>query len=330
MSRPRIVLACATHRGLRVLEALGEGVPEADLVVFSFPEEPHEPPFLDAIRKACEGLGATLHVGRHLGAKEWEPVWEEDFDLLLAVSWRYLVPPRVYERARRGAFVFHDSLLPAYRGFSPTVWAILNGEDHTGVTLFAMAEAVDAGEVVDQRRVPIGADDTVAEVMERVTGTYLDLLDRNLPALLEGTARLTPQSEDGVSYTCRLLPEDCEIDWRRDGRTLHDLVRGYTRPYPGAFTWLDGQRLTVWATRRLENDAQWVGRVPGRVARVRPGEGTVVCTGDGALLVTRVQLEGGEEVPAETVLHHPSQTLGRSGGPGPALGAVRAGNLPRP
>jgi methionyl-tRNA formyltransferase len=312
VSQPRVVLACATRRGVRFLERLAAIAPQADLVVFGFREEPHEPPFLDDLAAACRRHGTELHVGRQLGAGEWEGVWEEGCDMLLAVSWRYLIPPRVFRRARRGAYVFHDSLLPAYRGFSPTVWAVINGEDHTGVTLFAMAEELDAGDVVDQRRVPIGPDETIAEVMERVTGTYLSLLEANLPALLDGTARLTPQDEAAATYTCRLLPEDCEIDWRRSSRQIHDLVRGYTLPYPGAFTRLDGRRLTVWESRRLDG-ARWTGRVPGRVAEVRPGEGSVVLTGDGALLLTLVQPEGGEEVVAAEVLDRLSQTLGIRG-----------------
>ena len=309
-TRRRLVLACATRRGLRVLEHLAECAPRAELVVFSFPEEPHEPPFLDAIRDACRHLNATMHVARDLGAQEWELVWRVEFDVLLAVSWRYLIPPHVYRRARHGAYVFHDSLLPAYRGFSPTVWSILNGEDHTGVTLFAMSEAVDAGEVVDQRRVSIGANDTVAEVMDRVTVAYLDVLSEKLPEILGGTVRPTAQPEIGVSQTCRLLPEDCEIDWHQPSESIHNLVRGYTHPYPGAFTWLDGHRLTVWATRLEEKAQRWVGRVPGRVAEVRIGEGALVCTGNGVLLVMRVQPEGGEEVSAEKVLRSLSQTLG--------------------
>lgn len=83
--------------------------------------------------------------------------------------------------------------LPEYRGFSPTVWAIINGEDHTGVTLFKIAEEVDAGDIVDQERVPIGPDDTIAVVIERVTQTYLDLLERNLDGLINGTVRLYPK-----------------------------------------------------------------------------------------------------------------------------------------
>ncbi len=308
-----IALACATHRGLLFLEHLLELAPDAELTVFSFPEEPHEPPFLEAIRERCRRSGASFHETWNLEAGGLRELWEtESFDLLLAVSWRYLIPSGIYRRPRRGAFVFHDSLLPEYRGFSPTVWAIVNGEDHTGVTLFAMAEGMDSGDVVDQRRVPIGPDETISRVMERVTRAYLELLEANLPSLLDGTVELTAQDHSEATYCSRLLPQDCEIDWRRPTSAIHDLVRGYTRPYPGAYTWLDGRRLTVWETRRLKDERIWAGRVPGRVVEVRPREGSVVLTSNGTLLVTRVQPEGGEEVCAAEVLKSLSQTLGRS------------------
>jgi methionyl-tRNA formyltransferase len=307
----RIVLACATHRGLRVLERLLELAPDAELLVFSFPEEPYEPPFLDAIRARCRQAGASFHEARHLGAGAWDTLWETTpFDLLLAVSWRYLIPRRVYSQARIGAFVFHDSLLPAYRGFSPTVWAMIHGEDHTGVTLFEMAEEVDAGDVLDQERVPIGPEETIREVLERVTATYLDVLARNLDDLLAGDFRLRPQDPDRATYCCKRLLQDNEIDWGEGTERIHDLIRAVTHPYPGAFTQLNGRRLTVWEARRPDDPPVYRGRIPGRVVEVRPGEGSLVLTGDGVLLLTRVQLEGEEEAAADRVLRRISQTLG--------------------
>ena len=136
----RIALFCATRRGQRFLQKLHELRPEADLLVFSFAEEPWEPPFLDDIRRLTLDCGGQFFEAKQVGAARWADLWESTpVDLMLAVSWRYIIPPRVYERARLGAYVFHDSLLPEYRGFSPTVWAMINGEDHTGVTLLAPA-----------------------------------------------------------------------------------------------------------------------------------------------------------------------------------------------
>src|SRR6266446_1145495 len=129
----RIVLLCATHRGLLLLQKLRQLAPEAQLTVFSFREAACEPPFFEAIRQQTLDFGGTFFEARRVGGEKWKSFWEATpVDLMLMASWRYLVPADVFTRPRLGTFVFHDSLLPAYRGFSPTSWAIINGEDHTG------------------------------------------------------------------------------------------------------------------------------------------------------------------------------------------------------
>jgi len=307
----RIALLCATRRGYLFLRRLIQCRPEAELAVFSFREEPWEPPFLDDIRALTEAHGGQFREAHQVGSQSLVSFWESTpLDLMLAASWRYLISPRIYRRPRRGTFVFHDSLLPEYRGFSPTVWAILNGEDHTGVTLFEIAEGVDSGDVVDQERVPIGPDDPIAVVLERVTQTYLTLLERNLDRLLAGTAPRRPQDHARASYTCRRLPEDNRIEWAASTDRIYNLVRAVSAPYPGAYTCLAGRQLRVWSARRMADAPRYVGRIPGRVVEVRPGEGSLVLTGDGALLLTQVQLEGGEAVCAADLLRSVGQTLG--------------------
>src|SRR5688500_12675671 len=146
----RVVLLCATNRGYRFLKRLRELQPNLELVVFSFREEPSEPPFLDDIRDFTLDSGGQFYQARNLGNNHLQEFWDTvDVQLMLCVSWRYMVPSSVYLRPSLGSYVFHDSLLPQYRGFSPTVWSLINGEDHTGVTLFKMSEKVDAGPVVD-------------------------------------------------------------------------------------------------------------------------------------------------------------------------------------
>jgi len=308
----RIVLLCATRRGYLFLKKLFELLPQTQLTVFSFQEEPWEPPFLDDIRELTLAIHGQFFETKQVGSHHMSEFWEStEVDLMLVVSWRYMVPTSVYRRPRRETFVFHDSLLPYYRGFSPTVWAIINGEDHTGVTLFKIAEEVDAGDIVDQIRIPIGPDDTIALVMERVTGAYLDLLERNLNNLINGTAPLYPQDHSRATFTCKRLPKDNQIDWAGSSESIYNLIRAVSAPYPGAYTYLFGQKMIVWAARRVVSAHRYVGKVPGRVCEVRAGEGSVVLTGEGALLLTQVQMEGGEIVCAADVLNSPAQTLGR-------------------
>lgn len=308
----RIALPCATRRGYRFLQRLVELRPDCQLVVFSFPEDPWEPSFRDDIRELTLSCGGQFVEARRLDNASLASFWETTpVDLMMTVNWRYLIPASVYRRPRLGTFVFHDSLLPEYRGFSPTVWAIINGEDHTGVTLFEMADSVDAGDILDQERISIGPDDTISVVMERVTEAYLMLLERNLRRLLDGTAPRFPQDHTKATFTCKRLPEDNLIDWTQPSERIYNLIRAVTAPYPGAYTYFEGKKLTVWSAQRLPDFPCYIGRVPGRVVEIQPGIGTVVLTGDGALLLTSVQLEGQDVTCAADVVNRITHTLGR-------------------
>jgi methionyl-tRNA formyltransferase len=305
-----IAILCATRRGYQVLNKLAEIEPNAQLVVLSFKEEPWEPPFFNDIRQLAECSHAQFLEAKQVGSPRYASFWDSlSIDLMMTVNWRYMIPPSIYRRARLGTFVFHDSLLPAYRGFSPTVWAMLNGEDHTGVTLFEIAEDVDTGPIVDQNLISIGSEDTIAEVTERVTNAYLDLLEKNLPGLLSGTAGRTLQDHSKATFTCKRLPEDNLINWFAPSAAIYNLIRAVTFPYPGAFTYLNGRLLRVWTAQKLDYP-RYVGAIPGRVVQVIPDQGTVVLTGDGALLIKRVQYDGEDAVCANTVLNSLSQTLG--------------------
>jgi len=307
----RIVLLCATRRGYLFLKKLIELSPNSEIIVFSFREEPWEPPFLESISQLTFNSGGRFFEAKILSNSSLIQFWESTpVDLMLAVCWRYMIPTNVYRRPRLGTFVLHDSLLPKYRGFSPTVWAIINGEDHTGVTFFEIADEVDAGDIIDQKRVDIGPDDTIATVMERVNEIYLDLLEWNLNKLIGGKAPRYPQDHSQATYTCKRLPEDNEIDWALSSERIYNLIRAVTKPYTGAYTYLSGKKIKVWSAKRLSGFHQYVGRIPGRVVEIRPGEGSVVLTGNGALLLTQIQIEGTQTVCAADVFNSLNQTLG--------------------
>lgn len=308
----RIALFCATRRGLRFLEKLHALAPQAELVVCSFREEPHEPAFLDDIRKFCARTGAKFFETKQAGSATMMEFWQSNpIDLSFAVSWRYMIPADVYRRAGKGSFVFHDSLLPKYRGFAPTVWAIVNGEDHTGATLFEMTDRVDDGDIVGQQSVPISQTDTIADLLERVTQAYLSLLEQNIQGLMAGTAPRRKQDASAATYCCKRLPEDNRIDWTRPAREVHNLIRATTRPYPGASTTLDGKKLIVWSASIAQATPQYVGRIPGRVVEISKAGGVTVLAGDGAVTINTVQLEGQSEQPAVQVVNKLSYTLGR-------------------
>jgi len=304
------VVLCATQRGLRVLERVSTLLPGAVVGVCTFEEDASEPPFAADIEALAAAIGAPFLRVKRFGLAELDALTgSQGADLLLAAHWRYLLPPPLLPRFRSGAFVLHDSLLPSYRGFSPTVWAMVNGETRTGATLFEAVPAVDAGAIVGQEEVAIDPDETIADVMTKVTDAYLALVERFLPALVDGSAPRRPQDESRATYTCKRSPADNHIDWSAPTDRVWNLIRAVTAPYSGAYSHLDGARLTVWAAERVEPLLTYVGRVPGRVVEIRPGRGSVVLTGDGALLLSRLQAEGDVARNGDEILHLLSQTL---------------------
>jgi methionyl-tRNA formyltransferase len=168
-------------------------------------------------------------------------------DFLFSFYYRRMLPPEVLKKARKGAYNMHGSLLPKYRGRAPVNWAVLKGETETGATLHEMTEKPDAGRIVDQQAVPIGPDDTAAEVFARVVEASETVLRRSLKDLVSGKAKLVPQDLSKGSYYGARKPEDGRIDWSKSAQEIHNLVRAVAPPFPGAFT--DG--LKIFRTRIL-------------------------------------------------------------------------------
>lgn len=270
------------------------------LTVLSFPEHGREPRYFDALRDRASSLGAPFHETRRGDEPHVAPLWKEPFDAALLVHWRYLLPAERLSSAVHGAFVIHDSLLPRYRGFSPTVWALVHGDSRAGATLFRLEQEVDAGPIVDQVEVPVGRDDTISDVMPRVTAAYVELVLRNLDAILEGHATLTPQDHGAATRARRRTPEDNRIDWSAGTESIRNLIRAIGRPYPGAYCRIGDRKITIWKARDVPDG---VSPAPGAgdLVEVRPG-GVVVRTGDGALLVEEVQIEGEPPRPAAEAL----------------------------
>jgi|SRR5919108_4608695 methionyl-tRNA formyltransferase len=312
MPGPKVGIACMTPRGIAVLRRVMALRPEVELTVVSAREEGGEPGFFEALRAVTREYGGQFHEGRNLATLAQAGLLNPSaLDLLLLVNWRWLVPASLYRQPRQGAFVFHDSLLPAYRGFSPTCWAIINGEATTGATLFAIADDVDAGDIIGQQQVAIGPDDTVMTVMGRVTEAYLRLLEMHLEELLAGTAAPRPQEHGKATYACKRTAEDNRIDWAAPTLVIHNLVRAVTHPYPGAFTSLEGRRLRVWSSRRDLEPRNYRGRIPGAVVGFGQAGEAAVLTGDGVLILDCVQLEDGPAVRPAEVFSSLGVRLGR-------------------
>jgi len=174
-------------------------------------------------------------------------------DFLFSFYYRNMLGPELLALPRLGAYNMHGSLLPRYRGRVPINWAVIMGESETGATLHEMVAKPDAGGIVDQQAVPIGPEDTAAEVFGKVAQAAEQVLARALPRLIAGSARITPQDLSQGHYYGGRKPEDGRIDWSKSAQEIHNLVRGVAPPYPGAFTQLGGMTLRILRTRLEPN-----------------------------------------------------------------------------
>jgi len=216
-------------RCLRVLLEAGVRVP----LVVTHRDDPAERVFFGSVAELARSRNLELLVDppiEHLTGRLGSP------DFIFSFYYRRMLPPELLAAARRGAFNMHGSLLPKYRGRAPVNWAVLKGETETGATLHEMIAKPDAGRIVDQEPVPIGPDETAAEVMAKVAAAAERVLKRSIGKLVAGTAQLKPQDLARGSYFGGRRPEDGRIDWARSALEVHNLVRAVAPPYPGAFT----------------------------------------------------------------------------------------------
>ena len=220
-------------------------------------------------------------------------------ELIFSFYFRHLLPPGILGLARLGAYNLHGSLLPKYRGRAPVNWAVARGETQTGATLHAMSAKADSGDIVDQEAVPIGPDDTAADVQKRVTQAGVRILEKRLAELEAGTAPRRPQDDAAATTFPRRRPEDGRIDWTRPAEEVHNLVRAVTHPYPGAFTDVFGGQTILWKTRLPHLGAH--DNFPGQV-RAERGRLYVACGDDRYLEVLRIQRGGQNEIDARHFL----------------------------
>lgn len=207
-------------------------------------------------------------------------------DLFAVVAFSILPRP-LLELPRLGSVNLHPSLLPAYRGAAPIIWAVIRGERETGLSTFLLNPRVDAGDLLLQERVAIDPEETAGELEARLSPLGADLLLQTVDRLAQGSIAPRRQDQSRVSRAPKLQKEDGRLDWHQPTEALRNHIRG-ANPMPGAFTEWEGGLLKVHRSR----PADYRGKVPGTALLADPRQGLVVATGDGALLLTEVQPAG--------------------------------------
>lgn len=237
------------------------------------PEKIRDPSFFDVLSK-------------------WTP------DLIVVVAYGRILPRQILELAPHGCLNVHYSLLPKYRGAAPVPWAIIGGEEKSGVTTMRLVEKMDAGPIFLQREISVAPNDTTASLQAKLAPVGVELLVETIAGLKAGN--LTPQAQDEskVTYAPVLKKEDGLLDWNLPAVSIERRVRGFN-PWPSAYTYLAGNLLKIHRARVIEMAEK---AAPGEVLKADK-EGLWIATGAGALSLEEVQLENRKKMTAREFLN---------------------------
>ncbi|MFG2301075.1 methionyl-tRNA formyltransferase [Actinacidiphila glaucinigra] len=299
----RVVMFGYQTWGHRTLQALLESDHEVVLVV-THPRSEHvyERIWDDSVAELAEKHGVPVLLrNRPDDAELLEALKAAAPDIIVANNWRTWLPPEIFDLPPHGTLNVHDSLLPAYAGFSPIIWALVNGEERVGVTAHRMDGELDAGDILLQRSVPVGPGDTATDLFHRTCDLIAPLVRESLDLIASGRAEWTPQDRSRASFFHKRSVEDSRIDWTWPAEDLERLVRAQSDPYPNAFTYHRGERIRIVSA--AVSQARY-GGTPGRIF-IREGDGVVIVAGADArgghrkgLLVRTVRTDDGTEYAA--------------------------------
>ena len=223
-------------------------------------------------------------------------------DICAVVAYGRILPQKVLDVPTFGCINIHASLLPKYRGSAPYQWAVLDGLQETGVTAMYLCREMDAGDIIDVSKTPIGENETAGELLDRLAVLGAALLSKTLSRFeKEGKLPAVTQNPDEVCYAPMLDKSMCPIDWNQTAVQVHNHVRGL-HPWPVATFVLQGKTFKVHDTRVVSGSG-----TPGQILGLTK-TGLVVACGEGAVEITSLQAEGGKRMAAPDYFRgHPLQ-----------------------
>ncbi|SMO52364.1 methionyl-tRNA formyltransferase [Fodinibius sediminis] len=214
----------------------------------------------------------------------YEQLQELDADLFVVVAFRIL-PPRLLNLPSRGSVNLHASLLPKYRGAAPIHWAVMNGEERTGCTVFFLDEEVDTGAIIVQESTPIGINETTGDVYNRLKRMGSQLLLEAVEKISSGDYELTAQNHEEATPAPKLFTEDCKINFNRPAKQVHNAIRGLS-PFPTAWARLDELKFNMYRSAMGPD----IDLAAGELAMKE--EQLLVGCRSGTVVLKEVQLEG--------------------------------------
>ncbi|WP_217425598.1 methionyl-tRNA formyltransferase, partial [Magnetospirillum sp. SS-4] len=203
-------------------------------------------------------------------------------------GWYRLLDNEILSLAPNGMWGVHNSLLPKYRGGSPLVWSIINGDDTVGSTVFKISEGVDNGEILFQISITNNTNDDIKSLLNKIESALTRELPRKWESLVTGQAQLSIQDENKATYCGQRIEDDGQIDWYKNSKEIHNFIRAQSDPYPCAFTYYKRSKIHILSSNIIEITYHGT---PGQVLRRDTDSITVACGNSSAIIITRIRVD---------------------------------------
>lgn len=199
----------------------------------------------DQIIALCNQKKAPLFIGIPNKGKLLKFINNMDCDVLLSINYLYIIEKEIINYPKKVAINIHGSLLPKYRGRTPHVWAIINGEKECGITAHLIDEECDTGAVLLQHKVNILPEDTGQKILEKYKSYYPTIVKKVLLMIDNNSLNRKQQAHEKATFFGKRTPEDGRIDWSWHKERIYNWVRAQAHPYPGAFTFYNGSKVVI-------------------------------------------------------------------------------------
>jgi methionyl-tRNA formyltransferase len=269
--------------GIRKLLEAGFAIP----LVFTHEDSAGENIWFESVADLCRALSIPYVTPETTATPEWiARIKKARPEIIFSFYYRLMIAKEILAIPQSGAYNLHGSYLPAYAGRCPVNWVIIKGEQYSGVTLHEMVEKPDAGPIVAQKKVFIDFNDTVLTLFRKLEHAAETMLGEILPQMKHGTFPNIPQDLRLRSYYGGRRPEDGRIDWHQSAVEIYNLIRGVTRPYPGAITYLGERKLLIWRALPQSEGSP----IPGRIHAIE--KDVAIGTGSGSIRLEEVEIDG--------------------------------------
>ena len=208
-------------------------------------------------------------------------------DIIIVAAFGQILSKTILDMPKYGCVNVHASLLPKYRGAAPIQWAVINGDEVSGVTIMRMNEGIDTGDMIAKRELRLAEDETGGSLFDKLADLGAKLCVETMEMIEKGTAVYTPQNSEAATHTSMIRKEMGDISWNRSAVDIERLIRGLN-PWPSAYTHLDGKTFKIWKAEIVSEGTEYN---PGCIVKVGKNE-LLVQTGEGILSLQEVQLEG--------------------------------------